>query len=358
MKENILRIRRYEMKKACLVVLAVLMCLVGVGTTFAAPEWIPGVLSNKEDLVGVQYRAFGNSAAPEEIYLGIPPLGTTGNWLAFDATWAETNQITFTYSAQLDNLVTQVSNINGTFGATFPGVEAAIEGLDKESGPDKINFLQITIANEDLTTTVNFNDVFLNGESLGSFGGNGTHDWSVRDDTLFEGFTITGTVRLLGAFLTNPPASMLEIKAGYAPPNNPPDCSQAYASPASLWPPNHKFKSVNVLGVTDPDGDPITISITSIFQDEEVNGKGDGNTSPDGKGIGSETAEVRAERQGSGNGRVYHIGFTASDGKGGTCSNTVLVGVPKSMGKKGRLRRWRCPLRLNTALATPNCCSM
>ena len=182
---------------------------------------------------------------------------------------------------------------------------------------------------------MNFNDVFLNGESLGSFGGTGTHDWSVRDNTLFEGFTITGTVRLLGAFLTNPPASMLEIKAGYAPPNNPPDCSQAHASLANLWPPNHKFKSVNVIGVTDLYGDPITISITSIFQDEEVNGKGDGNTSPDGKGIGSETAEVRAERQGSGNGRVYHIGFTASDGKGGTCSNTVLVGVPKSQGKKG-----------------------
>ena len=320
------------MKKACLVVLAVLMCLVGVGTAFAAPEWIPGFLSNKEDLVGAQYRAFGNSAASEENYLGIPPLGTTGNWLPFDATWAETNQITFTYDAALDKLTTTVA---GGLPVEFLDVSTIVTNPPKDSTLNDLNFLQITIVNVDTNTTVNFNDVFLNGESLGSFGGNGTHDWSVRDDNLFEGFTITGTVRLLGAFLTNPPASMLEIKAGYAPPNNPPDCSQVYASPASLWPPNHKFKSVNVLGVTDLDGDPITISITSIFQDEEVNGKGDGNTSPDGKGIGSATAEVRAERAGSGNGRVYHIGFTASDGKGGTCSNTVLVGVPKSMGKKG-----------------------
>jgi hypothetical protein len=92
---------------------------------------------------------------------------------------------------------------------------------------------------------------------------------------------------------------------------------------------------INVLGVTDPDGDPITIRINSIFQDEPVNGSGDGNTSPDAKGIGASSTEVRAERQGSGNGRVYHIGFTADDGNGGTCSGELLVGVPKNMGKKG-----------------------
>ena len=29
-----------------------------------------------------------------------------------------------------------------------------------------------------------------------------------------------------------------------------------------------------------------------------------------------------------GNGRVYHVGFTADDRWGGTCSGKVLVGVP------------------------------
>jgi hypothetical protein len=37
---------------------------------------------------------------------------------------------------------------------------------------------------------------------------------------------------------------------------------------------------------------------------------------------------VRAERSGLGNGRVYKIAFTASDGKGGTCAGSVTVGVP------------------------------
>jgi hypothetical protein len=319
------------MKKTFLVILVALMCFVGAGKALAAdpPVWIPGVLSDTEDLVGVRYRAFANITDEKEIYLGIPPdfaARTDG-----DVTWVETNQITFTYDPTGKGTLTTI--INGGSPIEFTNVSDNLAG--KESTLSDINFLQITIVNSDTNTTVNFNDVFLNGASLGSFGGNLRHDWSVRDDTLYEGFAITGTVHLLGTFGTDPAVSMLEIKAGYAPPNNPPDCSKVYPSKTSLWPPNHKFVKVNVLGVTDPDGDPITIRIDSIFQDEPVNGKGDGNTSPDGQGIGTSSAEVRAERQGSGNGRVYHIGFTADDGKGGTCSGVVLVGVPKSQGKKG-----------------------
>jgi hypothetical protein len=113
-----------------------------------------------------------------------------------------------------------------------------------------------------------------------------------------------------------------------------PDCSGAYASVSSLWPANHKFKNVNVLGVTDPDGgSDVTITIDSIYQDEAVNAPFSGGTAPDGQGIGTATAQVRAERvgaEGNGNGRVYHIGFTAEDNFGGMCSGEVLVGVPMS----------------------------
>ena len=85
-----------------------------------------------------------------------------------------------------------------------------------------------------------------------------------------------------------------------------------------------------MLGVIHPEGNPIAITIDSILQDEPVDAPGSGRTSPDGRGVGTATAEVRAERVGSGNGRVYHIYFTADDGHGGTCSGEVLVGVPKS----------------------------
>jgi len=119
------------------------------------------------------------------------------------------------------------------------------------------------------------------------------------------------------------------------PPNTPPACSGAYPSVDFLWPPEHQMDSVNVLGVTDPEGDPITITITSIFQDEPTNGLGDGDISPDGQGIGTTTAIIRAERSGVDNGRIYHIAFTADDGHGGSCSSEVLVGVRHDQGRKG-----------------------
>ena len=114
--------------------------------------------------------------------------------------------------------------------------------------------------------------------------------------------------------------------------NNPPDCSAAGPSVATLSPPNHKFASINVVGVFDPDGDPITITIFAIHQDEPTDTFGDGRFTPDGKGVGTSTAEVRAERAGTkkvpGDGRVYHVSFGASDTYGASCSGTVLVSVP------------------------------
>ena len=85
-------------------------------------------------------------------------------------------------------------------------------------------------------------------------------------------------------------------------------------------------------GVTDPDGNAVTITVTGVTQDEPVNAKGDGNTSPDAA-IQAGSASVRAERSGNGNGRVYHISFRADDGQGGVCSGVVKVSVPHSMGK-------------------------
>ena len=114
--------------------------------------------------------------------------------------------------------------------------------------------------------------------------------------------------------------------------NKPPDCTAVAPSIDKLWPPNHKFVSIEVLGVSDPEGDPFVITIDGIYQDEPVDTVGDGSFTPDGMGVGTSTAEVRAERTGTkkvpGDGRVYHISFTADDGHGGTCSSTVYVGVP------------------------------
>jgi predicted extracellular nuclease len=111
--------------------------------------------------------------------------------------------------------------------------------------------------------------------------------------------------------------------------NGSPICSDAFPSLDILWAPNHEMMPIQVLGVVDPENDPVSITITSIYQDEPVNGTGDGNTAPDGMGIGTDTAYVRAERDGNGNGRVYHIAFMAADATG-SCTGTVTVSVPLS----------------------------
>ncbi len=115
--------------------------------------------------------------------------------------------------------------------------------------------------------------------------------------------------------------------------NHNPVCTAATTGLGLLWPPNHKMVNGQIAGVTDVDpGDVITLSIGGITQDEPVNGAADGNTSPDAT-IGSGGAfQVRAERSGQGDGRVYRVAFTASDGEGGTCSGIGRIGVPHDQG--------------------------
>jgi hypothetical protein len=120
--------------------------------------------------------------------------------------------------------------------------------------------------------------------------------------------------------------------------NRAPVCALARPSIAELWPPNHKMVNISILNVTDPDGDPVTITVTRITQDEPINTYGDGDTGPDGAGIGTSTAQVRAERSGTkkvpGNGRVYAITFIARDNFGASCEpHTVRVCVPHDQGQ-------------------------
>lgn len=120
---------------------------------------------------------------------------------------------------------------------------------------------------------------------------------------------------------------------GPGPTNSAPDVSGATASVSNIWPPNNKMIDIQILDVVDPDGDPVIITITGITQDEPVNQTGSKNKEPDAEGIGTDTAWVRAERDGNGNGRVYEITFEASDDKGATAEGSVFVCVPHDQGE-------------------------
>jgi hypothetical protein len=129
-------------------------------------------------------------------------------------------------------------------------------------------------------------------------------------------------------------SNVAEVTVTVRPFNRPPVCDAAYASPGEIWPPNHKRRyDVTVMGVADPDGDAVAIRITGVFQDEPVNTAGDGAFAPDGGGVGTATAWVRAERTGRGDGRVYEIRYVATDPRGEACSGSVYTTVPKSRGQ-------------------------
>ncbi|MBI4485601.1 MAG: HYR domain-containing protein [Acidobacteria bacterium] len=112
--------------------------------------------------------------------------------------------------------------------------------------------------------------------------------------------------------------------------NSAPICTTAVPSIPVLWPPLKRMVPISIHGVADPDGDSVSIVISRIFQDEPVrNGRGPRRwLLPDGDGVGTAAALVRAERSGRGNGRVYHIGFTATDSIGASCTGEVTVSVP------------------------------
>ena len=116
-----------------------------------------------------------------------------------------------------------------------------------------------------------------------------------------------------------------------------PNLSTATASPATLWPPNHKWNDVTVTySASSPCIPPQPVSCSlSVGSDEPVNGLGDGNTSPDWQVMSANAVRLRAERAGVGNGRVYTITVTCTHTSGGPSAvTTTTVTVAHDQRKK------------------------
>ena len=105
-------------------------------------------------------------------------------------------------------------------------------------------------------------------------------------------------------------------------------------SAPELWPANHKLVAVTLTATaTDAASAPVTFKILSAVSNEPDNGLGDGDTAGDIVLTGPMTLNLRAERSGSGPGRIYTITVEARDAVGNTSTKTVTVSVPKSQGK-------------------------
>ena len=144
------------------------------------------------------------------------------------------------------------------------------------------------------------------------------HEPPLAEETLTFSLTVTDT---FGAH-SSPDSVNVIVRNIYSPP----DCSRAQPTVSMLWPPNHKFQRVSIVGVTDPNPIPVVITVTGVHQDEPV--VGTDHTAPDAAIQADGSVLLRAERADSGNGRVYRVAFTAEDGFGGSCSGVVSVCVP------------------------------
>jgi hypothetical protein len=103
--------------------------------------------------------------------------------------------------------------------------------------------------------------------------------------------------------------------------------SKVAASPNVLWPPNHKMVPVTVTPTASSTCGTASCQITLVTSNEPLDPDGDWVVTP-----GSLTLQLRAERLGSGTGRIYTITVQCSDGTSTPISKTVTVTVPHDQG--------------------------
>ena len=115
-----------------------------------------------------------------------------------------------------------------------------------------------------------------------------------------------------------------------------------HATSATMWPPNHQYQAFNIADFVQSassscdssfDINDVVIQKVSSDEPEENPAGADGNTlndiviNPDCKSV-----QLRRERDGNLNGRVYTITFKVTDSFGNSTTATVKVSVPKNNG--------------------------
>jgi hypothetical protein len=108
-----------------------------------------------------------------------------------------------------------------------------------------------------------------------------------------------------------------------------------------MWPANHKYKSFQLTDFVTGASDSCNVTLGSsavviekVTSDEIENGNGDGNTDDDIIiAANCKSIQLRAEREGGGDGRVYTITFKVTDSAGNVGRATAKVVVPHNPGE-------------------------
>jgi uncharacterized repeat protein (TIGR01451 family) len=248
-------------------------------------------------------------------------------------------------------------------------VSSADLAITKADSPDPV------IAGTDLTYTINvsnngsgpavfaqWHDALPAGTRLQSF--STAAGWSCatppvgsggsitcNKDTMADGesasFTIVTRVdcALADGALINNTATITSTTSDPNPANNSASTTTVASNPPpvitlnpfiSFWPPNHKYQTVTVAQMVQSviDNCPISVDavvIEKVTSDEPGNALGDGNTIDDIViGANCRSVQLRAERAGPGDGRVYTITLRVRDSGGAVTRADFEVSVPHS----------------------------
>lgn len=113
-----------------------------------------------------------------------------------------------------------------------------------------------------------------------------------------------------------------------------PTITSASVSVSTFWTPSHEMINVG-LSASATDNCGAVVLTVAVFGDEnDESPTGDGSFSPDAKNIAVGSLRLRAERSQKGDGRVYLIIVTATDGAGNTAKACLTVVAPKDQTAK------------------------
>jgi len=250
---------------------------------------------------------------------------------------------------------------NPTYTYTNPGVYTVSLQIWNSQGACSerfVNYITVTAANDAPVANAGFDQVVEQANPAGAdvtLDGSGstddgqisplTYTWT-WDGGSAEGMnpvvtlpsgTTTVTLTVFDGELSSTDTVDITVKDTTAP------TITASGEPVVLWPPEHKYETVSIsdfgISVTDtcdPDVNMDDIVITSVSSDEpeDAPDEGDGSTLEDIVIKDSQTVDLRAERQGDGNGRVYTISYKVTDASGNTATGSGQAFVPHNKGQE------------------------
>ncbi|HEX5029988.1 MAG TPA: FlgD immunoglobulin-like domain containing protein [Candidatus Eisenbacteria bacterium] len=186
-------------------------------------------------------------------------------------------------------------------------------------------------------------------DGSGSHDANGTivsYEWDFEGDGVYDSTTTTptvthvfhsttqGVIRLRVTDNDNPPLQAVDEATVTLRDTVPPTIHAIHASPATLWPPNHKMVGVAfTVDAADLCDESLTSRIVGISCTDSLDLGGGRHTTPDFSIRDDLTAELRSERAGGGDGRSYDVLISCKDDAGNETQAMATVRCEHDRGK-------------------------